>query len=60
MKHSQTTNELNYQDLFIMGICAIGAGSVFATISILTFIGMMGIGLCLMTIGLVNRKKWET
>jgi hypothetical protein len=59
MEHLERTNELDYQGLFVVGICAIGAGSVFATISILTFVGMMGIGLCLMTIALANKDKWN-
>ena len=59
MEQMNNTNDLDYQSLFIVGICSIGASAVFATISILTFIGMTGIGLCLMAIGLVNRNKWK-
>lgn len=58
MEQVENTNNLDYQGLFIVGICAIGASAVFATISMLTFIGMTGIGICLMAIGLANRSKW--
>lgn len=60
MEQVENTSDLHYQDLFIVGICAIGASAVFATISMLTFIGMSTIGVCLMAIGLANRSKWKT
>ncbi|TFH03953.1 MAG: hypothetical protein E4H14_15745 [Candidatus Thorarchaeota archaeon] len=59
MEYIEKTNELDYQGLFVVGICAVGAGSVFATISILTFVGMIGMGLCFMAIALANKDKWN-
>lgn len=59
MEHLEKTNELDYQGLFVVGICAIATGSVFATISILTFVGMIGLGLCFMAIALANKDKWN-
>jgi len=45
MEHHESSNEIDYRSLFVIGICAMGALSVFATISILTYVGMTVIGL---------------
>ena len=50
-------SDINYNDIFIVGICMIGTSAVFASINLIPFIGMTTIGIILMGIGLLKRKK---
>ncbi|TFG29858.1 hypothetical protein EU528_09070 [Candidatus Thorarchaeota archaeon] len=58
MELDKKTREPKYQMFVIVGMCFIGAGSVFSTIGIIPFIGLVGMGLCFMAIGIANRSKW--
>jgi len=51
--------KINYKGLFIAGCSFLASGAALTIILGPVGIGVLGVGLCLMSIGLANREKWN-
>jgi len=57
-KKDGSYKEQDYRAFFVMGICFLPMGIIFATSISPAFIGIIVLGLLYMIIGLANRDKW--
>jgi len=51
--------QINYKAIYFLGVSLIGTGTVFVAAINPAFISILGMGVVLMIIGLINRDKWE-
>ena len=59
-RNSEPIKEVDYRAFFIMGISFLTLGNVLSfVVGNPGFIGFIGLGICYIAIGLVNKDKWK-